>query len=225
MFERERPDWVLVEGDTNSVLAAALAANKMGIRVGHVELPRLHAEYFPVLLMNALLGGLFSSRINLNLREKHAYTYGAHSGFDWRRGAGPFVVSTAVEREVTALAASEILKEMDAIRTEPVSADELELAANYLAGVFPIRYETTDAVARALVAMVVYGLPADYFDRYRDLVRAVTRDEVLAAARDHLHPDSLQLVVVGADAAIRPALEAMRFGPLITYDKNGTRRS
>jgi len=175
--------------------------------------------------MNALLGGLFSSRINLNLREKHAYTYGASSGFDWRRGAGPFVVSTAVERDVTALAASEVLKEMDAIRTEMVSADELELASSYLAGVFPIRYETTDAVARALVAMVVYELPPDYFDRYRDLVRAVGREDVLAAARTHLHPETLQLVVVGAEAAVRPALDAMRFGPLIVYDKDGKRRS
>ena len=175
--------------------------------------------------MNALLGGLFSSRINLNLREKHAYTYGAHSGFDWRRGAGPFVISTAVERDVTAAAAAEILKEVDAIRTEAVAADELELASNYLAGVFPIRYETTDAVARALVAMVVYGLPADYFDRYRDRVRAVSREEVLAAARRHLHPDALQFVVVGAEDAIRASLDAMQFGPLIAYDKDGKHRS
>ena len=72
------------------------------IRIGHVGLPRMHPDFFPVLLMNAVLGGLFSSRINLNLREKHAYTYGALSGFDWRRGAGPFVVSTAVECDVTA---------------------------------------------------------------------------------------------------------------------------
>jgi len=195
------------------------------IRVGHVGLPRLHPEYFPVLLMNAVLGGLFSSRINLNLRERHAYTYGAHSGFDWRRGAGPFVISTAVERDVTAAAAGEILKEVEAIRAEPVSVDELELAANYLAGVFPIRYETTDAVARALVAMVVYALPADYFDSYRDRVRAVTRDDVLAAARKHLHPDALQLVVVGAASAVRASLDAMHFGPLIAYDKDGKHRS
>src|SRR6185312_3791618 len=111
------------------------------LRVGHVGLPRRHPEYFRVMVMNAVLGGLFSSRINLNLREAHAYTYGAFSGFAWRRGAGPFVVSTAVENDVTADAAREILLEIDRIRAAPISADELSLATSYLGGVFPIKYE------------------------------------------------------------------------------------
>jgi predicted Zn-dependent peptidase len=191
------------------------------IRVGHVGLPRTHPDYFPVLLMNAILGGLFSSRINLNLRERHAYTYGAHSAFEWRRGAGPFAVSTAVQSDVTAAAAHEILHEIDVIRSVTVAENELELARNYLAGVFPIKYETTDAVARALAAMVVFSLPIDYFDDYRQRVLGVTTAEVRAAAEKHLHPDALQLVVVGDTAAIRAPLEALAFGPVIRYGRDG----
>jgi zinc protease len=194
------------------------------IRLGHVGLPRSHPDHFPAMLMNALLGGLFSSRINLNLRERHAYTYGAHSGFDWRRGAGPFVVSTAVQSDVTAAAVREILTEIDAIRTAPVTASELELATSYLAGVFPIKYETTDAVARALAAMEVFTLPADYFDTYRDKVRAVTAADVLDAAQRHLHPDAMQLVVVGDAAAARAPLEALNFGAISAYAPDGTPR-
>lgn len=192
------------------------------LRVGHVGLARSHPDYFSVLLMNAILGGLFSSRINLNLRERHAYTYGAYSAFEWRRGAGPFVVSTAVQSDVTVAAATEILAEIATIREREVAADELELAGSYLAGVFPIRYETTEAVASALAALVVYGLPADYFDGYRDRVRGVTVADLKRAAERHLRPEALQLTVVGDTTAVRAPLEKMAFGPIISYGRDGS---
>lgn len=191
------------------------------IRVGQVGLPRSHPDYFPALILNGLLGGLFSSRINLNLREVHAYTYGAHSSFDWRRGAGPFVVSTAVKSDVTAAAAREILLEISRIRADAVSEDELTLATSYLDGVFPIRYETTDSIARALAALTVYGLPNDYFDTYRASIRRVTAMDVLHAADKHLHPDQLQLVVVGDPAVIAAPLEELDAGPVGLYDAEG----
>ena len=191
------------------------------LRIGHVGLPRAHPAFFPAVVMNALLGGLFSSRINLNLREAHGYTYGARSEFDWRRGAGPFVVSTAVQSDVTDAAARETLKEIDRMRDEPVSAEELSLATSYLDGVFPIRYETTAAIATALANLVIYGLPEDYFDSYRAKVRAVTAADVQDVARRHLRPDALQLVVVGDPAVVRDPLEALAFGPVTVYDAEG----
>src|SRR6266436_9218226 len=112
-------------------------ASQSELRAGHVGLPRKHPDFFPTLVMNAVLGGLFGSRINLNLREAHGYTYGASSFYDWRRGPGPFVVSTAVQSEVTAPALREILLEIDRIRTERISDEELTLARDYLDGVFP----------------------------------------------------------------------------------------
>jgi predicted Zn-dependent peptidase len=191
------------------------------LRIGHVGLPRRHPDYFPAMIMNAVLGGLFSSRINLNLREAHGYTYGASSYFDWRRQRGPWVVATAVASDVTHSAAREVLNEIDRMRSSAISPDELSLATSYLDGVFPIRFETTSAIASALTTLVVYDLPDDWYDEYREHVRGVTTGDVLTAAERHLHPDALQMVVVGNASAVRDHLAAMDFGPLQVYDVEG----
>lgn len=184
------------------------------LRVGHAGLSRAAADYFDVTVMNAVLGGLFSSRINMNLREAHGYTYGASSAFDWRRGAGPFVIYTAVKSDATGPAVKEILGEIDRIRSEEISADELTLATSYLDGVFPIRFETTSAIADALTNLVVYRLPEDYYDAYRGHVRAVTTASVLRAAHDHLHPDQLRILVVGDPVAVvKPLAEVTGLEP------------
>ena len=177
-------------------------ASQSELRVGHVGIPRNAPDYFDVMVMNAVLGGLFSSRINLNLREVHGYTYGASSAFEWRRGAGPFVVQTAVKSDVTGAAVQEILGEIDRMRSAPIADDELTLATSYLDGVFPIRYETTAAIARALANLVIHDLPENYYDAYRSSVRAVTTDGVLRAAQNHLRPDQLRVVVVGDPAVV-----------------------
>jgi zinc protease len=207
---------------TRSVhIIAKSEAPQSELRFSHVGIPRLHPDYFRVVVMNAVLGGLFSSRINLNLRERNAFTYGAHSEFEWRRGAGPFVVSTAVASEVTAAAAREILLEVDRIRAEPIGEDELTLATSYLSGVFPIRYETTAAIATAIANLVVYGLPRNYFDSYRANIQSVTAQDVLEAARRHLDPGRLRLTVVGDAMKIREPLEGLGAGPVIIYDTDG----
>jgi zinc protease len=178
-------------------VVAKADAPQSEVRVGHLGLPRSAPDYFDAMVMNAVLGGLFSSRINLNLREAHGYTYGAFSAFDWRRGAGPFAVSTAVKSDVTGAAVQEILNEIDRMRSAPISEDELTLATSYLDGVFPIRYETTSAIASALANLVIHDLPDDYYDQYRPRVRAVTTEGVLRAAQAHLRPQELRIVVVG----------------------------
>jgi zinc protease len=183
-------------------VVAKADAPQSEVRVGHRGLPRRSSDYFDTMVMNAVLGGLFSSRINLNLREAHGYTYGAFSGFEWRRAAGPFVVSTAVKSDVTGAAVKEILGEIARMRTEEISDDELTLATSYLDGVFPIRYETTSAIAAALANLVIHDLPDGYYDEYRDRVRGVTTGGVLRAAQAHLHPDELRVVVVGDPAVI-----------------------
>jgi zinc protease len=164
---------------------------------------------------------LFSSRINLNLREAHAYTYGAFSSFDWRRAAGPFSVATAVRSDVTDAAVREILLEIDRMRAEEVSEAELTLATSYLDGVFPIRFESTTAIANALASVVTYGLPNDYFDRYRASIRSVTASQVLEAARAHVRPEHLQIVAVGDPALVRGPLEQLDLGPVRAYDAEG----
>lgn len=204
-------------------LVAKPDAQQAELRIGHVGLSRPRPDYHAVAVMNAVLGGLFSSRINLNLREKHGYTYGAFSRFDWRRQAGPFMVSSAVQNEVVALAAKEVIGELERIRESEVSADELSLATSYLDGVFPIRYETTESIAEALVTLSVFGLPDDFHDTYCDRVRAITTRDVLAAARQYLHPDQLQLVVVGDTGKVRAQLEELSFGPPAVHDPTDDR--
>ena len=202
------------QGGRRLVVVRKEEAPQSELRVGHLGLPRTHADYLPTVVMNGILGGLFSSRINLNLRERHAFTYGASSMFDWRRGPGPFLVSTAVKSEVTDRAVTEILREIDLMRAAPPSASEVALATDYLAGVFPIRYETTSAVASALAGAVMFDLPPDWFATYRDRIRAVTPAQVHAAARAHLDPARLLVLAVGDAAVIAGPLGALGFAPV-----------
>jgi zinc protease len=212
------------QGMLTRVVAKA-EAPQSEVRVGHLGIPRRAPDYFDTMVMNAVLGGLFSSRINLNLREAHGYTYGAFSAFEWRRGAGPFVVSTAVKSDVTAAAVKEILGEIERIRREEIGEDELTLATSYLDGVFPIRYETTAAIAAALANLVIHELPDDYYDRYRERVRAVTSQGVLRAAQAHLHPDQLRIVVVGDPALIATPLGEVTGMPVDVVSPDGAEKT
>lgn len=195
-------------------LVAKPDAAQSEVRIGHIGVPRTHPDYFRIVVMNAVLGGLFSSRINLNLREANGYTYGASSYYDWRRQAGPFVISTAVQSEVTGAAISETLKEIARMREVEISQDELTLATSYLEGVFPIRYETTSAIAAALTNMIVFGLPHDYYDTYRSNVAKVTTRDVLDAAKAHVNPERLQVVVVGNPELVQAQLNDLSIGGL-----------
>jgi zinc protease len=184
------------------------------IRVGHVGVPRNTPDFFPILVMNTILGGAFSSRLNLNLRERHGFTYGAHSTFSMRRHAGPFVVSAAVATEVTGPAVREIFNELRAIREERVRPDELTDARNYAAGTFPLRLQTTDGVASRLAELFVYDLPTSYLEEFADRVLAVSEEEVLDVAQRTIQPDRATVLVVGDAAKVRPQLEDLRLGPV-----------
>ena len=162
--------------------------------------------------MNAILGGLFRSRLNELLREVRGYTYGIGSTFDMRRHPGPFAVRCAVQTAVTAPALTDILGELERMRTEPVSADELTLARDYLVGVFPLRFESAGQVAGALAGLVIQGLPDDELDRYRPAIAAVTADDVLAAARANVRPEDAAIVLVGDAATIEGPVRDAGFG-------------
>jgi zinc protease len=188
------------------------------LRIGHVGVPRSHPDYFNIVVMNAVLGGLFSSRINLNLREEHGYTYGASSYYDWRRQSGPFVISTAVQSEVTSEAIKETLREVERMQQEEIKQDELTLATSYLAGVFPIRYETTASIASALAKLVVFRLPENYYDTYRANISTVSTGDVLKAAMSHVRFDHLQIVVVGNPEIVQSSIEALAIGPVLVRE-------
>ncbi|HEY0371217.1 MAG TPA: pitrilysin family protein [Thermoanaerobaculia bacterium] len=176
------------------------------IRVGHLGVPRSCEDYFPLSVMNALFGGVFNSRINLNLRERHGYTYGARSQFAFRRHAGPFVVAAPVRNEVTLQSVSEMLSELRRIRTGDLEAQELDEVKSYLIGVFPASVQTASDIASRLVDMELYGLPDDYFDRYRENIANVKKEDIERVAQKYLDPDRVLIVVVGNAKEIREPL-------------------
>jgi predicted Zn-dependent peptidase len=194
------------------VLVDRPGAPQSEVRFGHVGVPRRIPAFHAVSVLNAILGGLFGSRLSRLLREERGYTYGVNTSFEMRRAAGPFAVRCAVHTEATAPAVVAIDAEVRRIREAPVTPDELQLARDYLVGVFPLRFETAAQVAGAIAGLVAFDLPDDELDRYRDAVAAVTVDDVLAAARAHLRPDDAAAVIVGDVAAIEADIRAARLG-------------
>ena len=168
------------------------------LRIGARGLARGETGEESALLMNAILGGLFNSRINLNLREDKGWTYGARTALLRRRRPGPFLLRTAVATEVTAAAFREVLGEFERLRaTEPTDA-EIEFAVNALTRSLPLQFQTASQLAHRRAEAVTYGLPDDYWERYPERVRAVTSDEILVAADRFLAPEGLVLLAAGA---------------------------
>jgi zinc protease len=184
------------------------------VRVGHVGAARSIPEYYPLSIANMVLGGMFTSRLNLNLRERHGFTYGVRSRFTFRSEPGPFQVSTAVGNKETAPAVEQIMLELTRMAADGPSEDEVAAARDYAAGVFGLQLETAGQVATRVSQLVVYDLPDDYFDRYRDDVRAVTRDEAADAAARFILPDEAQIVVVGDADVVGEPLRALDLGPV-----------
>jgi predicted Zn-dependent peptidase len=191
------------------------------IRIGHPGLPRRIPDFHALSVMSAILGGLFNSRLNRNLREEKGYTYGAGAGFDLRRAAGPFAARAAVNTDVTVPAIAEMLRELERMGDEPVATDELAAGRDFLVGVFPLRFETPGPVVGAIAGLVVHDLPDDELTRYRPQIEAVTIDDVHRVAREHLHVDRVGIVLVGDANAIAADLEKARFGQLeVIYDED-----
>jgi zinc protease len=185
------------------------------LRIGHVGVPRHHADYYALLVCNAIVGGAFTSRLNLSLREKHGFTYGVRSTFAFRRGAGPFVIQTAVASDVTARAVQEVLRELELVQQDGATDDEVRSARDFIAGTLPLEMQTTEQLAARVADLHAYELPLDYFESYREQINAVTRDDVVRVAREHIHLDRLAIVVVGSAAAVQDDLRALGVGDVV----------
>ncbi len=188
-------------------------AEQSQIRIGWVGVSRAAADYFPLEVLNTVLGGSFTSRLNQNLREEHGYAYGASSFFDMRLSAGPFVAAAGVQTDKTAEAVREFFNELEGIRM-PIGAEELAKAKNYIALGFPAEFETSTDLSRRLEELVVYRLPDDYFERYVPNVLGVTAAAVQQAAERSIQPSRFAVVVVGDRKAIEPGIRALNLGPV-----------
>ena len=184
------------------------------IRVGHVGVARNDPDVFALTVVNTLLGGAFTSRLNLNLRERKGFTYGVRSRFSLRGRPGSFKVQTAAGTEVTADAVREILFELERLAADGPDEEEVAVSRDYIAGVFPLRLETVGQVAGRITEQVVFSLPDDYHATYRDRIRSVTLSDAWAAARRHVRPAEAQIVVVGDAGSVTGPLEALGVGPV-----------
>jgi zinc protease len=194
-------------------------AVQSAIRVGHVGVARNVEDYIALSAMNMLLGGYFNSRINMNLREKHGFTYGARSSLDARALPGPFVVSTEVRTEVTVRAIEEIVSEISRLSVETVTDEELRMVQNYMIGSFPLQIETPQQVASRIAMIILYGLNVDYYDTYRDKLAALTVEDLSRVARAYLHPSDLVIVASGNVEALSSGMR--EFGEIHIYNDEG----
>ena len=190
------------------------------IRIGWIGVPRSTADYFPLQVMNTVLGGSFSSRLNMNLREKNGYTYGASSGFDMRARPGRSWRRPGVQTDKTSEALKEFFNELNGI-LQAVPADELARAKNYVSLRFPSGFETTADISRRLEEVLVYRLPEDYFSKYVQNIEAVTAADVQRVARKYIQPDRFAVVVVGDRKVIEPGIRALKLGAIkmLTIDE------
>jgi len=183
------------------------------IRIGWIGVARNTADYYVLDVLNTVLGGSFSSRLNMNLREEHGYSYGASSAFDMRLSAGPFVAAAGVQTDKTVESLREFFKELDGIR-QPVPDAELTRAKNLEALSFPGAFETTVGMAGNLIDLVVYSLPEAFFTEYVPKIQVVTAADVQRAATRYVQPDKFAVVVVGDLSKIEKPIRDANLAPV-----------
>ena len=183
------------------------------LRIGHLSARRNTPDYHALLVMNSVLGGQFVSRVNLKLREEKGYTYGARTGFDWRRGQAPLVLQASVHTRATTDAVRDSLAELTALGGDrPVTGAELALAKASLTRGYPRNFETASQVARSVAQLALFDLPDRYFEEFVPKVNAVTDDAVGRVAREHIHPSKLATVIVGDQAGMAEPLAELGLG-------------
>lgn len=193
------------------------------IVLGNLAIDRTSPDYFPVLVMNQVLGAGASSRVFMNLREEKGYTYGAYTRLNSKRLAGDIEATAEVRNEVTGASLKEFFYELERIRNEDVREDEIADAKSFLTGVFPIRAETQEGLTNLIVNQNLYGLPDDYLQTYRENVDAVTIADVRAAAEKYVRPAEMAIVIVGDSTEIldqvKPYAESVEI-----YDTEGNKK-
>lgn len=191
------------------------------VTIGQVGIDRSNPDYFPVVVMNTVLGGGITSRISMNLREDKGYTYGANSGWSYRKGAGPFSAGGDMQTAVTKEAVYEVMKELQDIRGgRPITQKELDYNKQSLIRRYPGQFETIGAISGQLSNLVVYGLPDTYFNDYIGKINAVTLDDVNRVANKYLDPSKMAIVIVGDRKVIEGGLKELGY-PVMFLDADG----
>jgi len=213
-------------GESAMTRARLIVVDKPGapqtaLRVTTLATDRKTPDYPALQVMNAALGGLFSSRINLNLREDKGYSYGVFSGFRYSRTPGPFSIAGSVRTDVTGASVAEIFKEVRAMRDKPLPAAELAGARDSQVYSLPGQFETNAGIGASLAETWVFDLPPDYWRNLPGQFRHVTAPQVRAVAGKYLEPEGLKVIAVGDRATILPQLQALKLGQPELRDADG----
>jgi len=187
------------------------------IAVGQVGVARSSPDYYALQVMNSILGGSFGSRINMNLREKKGYTYGANSAFAFRQGPGPFRAGAPVRTDVTKESVIELIRELTEI-SGPGGAteDEVRSQKDRLIKDFPSRFESiAGGLSTALADLVLYHLADDYFANYQARIESVTKADVDRVAKTYLNPQQMSILIVGDRAKVEPAMKSLPYAQVI----------
>ena len=203
------------------VLVDRKNAPQSQLRIGHLGIERSNPDYYPLVMLNAILGGQFNSRINMNLREDKGFTYGARSVFDAKRGRGSFMVYTSVRTDSTGQAIREVLGEIRKMRSDAVTEEELTGAKARYSLSLPGYFQSVDGVGAMVSNIYVHDLPLDYYQQLPDAISAVSVGDVRRVAEKYLHPTALSIVVVGDKAAVESGLQALERGAVRQLDPSG----
>jgi zinc protease len=199
--------------------------NQTTLLAGQMGVKRSDPDYEKLDLMNTVLGGLFSSRINLNLREDKGYSYGAFSFVGQNRGVGPLMAGASVRADVTGASIQEILNEVTKIRDSGVTPEELTMAKESMTRTLPANFETTSSTAGTIAQIYMYDLPIDYFQTLPSRIDAMQASDVLSVAKKHLVPERMVVVAVGDRSVIEPQITKLNLGAIAYRDADGKEMS
>lgn len=182
------------------------SAVQSDIIAGGRAIMRNHPDFIPLKMMNTVLGGSFTSRINTNLREVNGYTYGAKSLLNTKKYQGDIFVETNVKNDLTGEALKEIINEMKRMQDEPVGEEELESVKNYITGTYPMQLETPNSIASKVLGLDLFDIDAQFYNTYISKINEVTPQSIQQAARKYLMPDKLVISVCGNPDDIKASL-------------------
>lgn len=208
---------------TRVVLLDRPGSVQSGVYVGQGAIGYGDPAYFPFAGLSQVLGGGFKARVNMNLRERHGWTYGAFTLFDPAQGVGRFAITSAVRTNATDSAVAEAVREYRRIATEPVPAEELSSSLANLVGSFPNSVQTVQGLSSRMETLLLYGLPLDFWSSYRERLAAVTPAEVARVGRQTLKPDAVTVVVAGDLSKIEAPIRALNLGPVEVWDAGGNK--
>ncbi len=192
--------------------------------IGNPGPPRSTPDYYALQVMNTMLGGMFQSRLNANIREEKGYSYGVNSSFAYGKGPGPFRAGGDIVSAKSDAALVEFMKELRGIGgSRPVTDDELSMAKDSLIQRLPSQFASVQGINGAITSLWTQGLPNDYYQQYGARIAAVTKDDVLRAAKQYIDLDHLAIVIVGDRASIEAPLKATGIAPIVVTDLEGNR--